>query len=281
MGLKYTNSVNSCGRTICRNRATSSASGPQKNTAAIPVNPPHHAFIYSNNIPVGRLDDDIVGHLWLMFASQCYWNSLGANKNRLTPVYDWNASVGVSPRLKVAAKWDLMDGSGSLPREVDYLGQWDETNGFYNVTGTNSVGGMFIPSGFIFEERHVGPLVKNGYIHELALRKRVEAKVTSVRPACSLRSLLPVPVGRTIIIDYRLAGGPMYGGKYSDFMITAGQWPSLEEAKKLAEARFYYQQYGQPPPQQPSKVVLAVMCLFLVAPPIAYIAMRLRRPKKS
>ena len=42
--------------------------------------------VISNNIPVGQLDNAVVGHLWLMFASQCYWPSL--KTNWLTPVYD-------------------------------------------------------------------------------------------------------------------------------------------------------------------------------------------------
>ena len=33
-----------------------------------------------------------------------------------------------NPDLKVSAQWQLLNGPGALPREVGYLGQWDETN---------------------------------------------------------------------------------------------------------------------------------------------------------
>jgi hypothetical protein len=187
------------------------------------------AFISPSSTPVGHLDVDGVAHLWLMFASGCYWS--GTRTNWLTPVYDWHASVGTNPDLKVEAEWELLNGPGSLPREVRYLGRWYETNGLYRVTGTNSAGGTLLPSGFTFEERHA--FVGKGMV----LRKRVDARVTSVQAVCPLASLLPIPVSRTIVMDQRLTGGSAHAGKYSDYMIAvAGRWPSLEEARQLAEA---------------------------------------------
>jgi ankyrin repeat protein len=73
--------------------------------------------IESNNIPVGEQDSAVVGHLWLMFASQCYWPNL--NSDQLTPIYDWRASVaaasiGFGNHQKVSADWELLNGLGSL-----------------------------------------------------------------------------------------------------------------------------------------------------------------------
>ena len=48
-------------------------------------------IFHSNNVPVGEADDDFLCHLWLMFASGCYFENLATNW--LTPVYDINASV--------------------------------------------------------------------------------------------------------------------------------------------------------------------------------------------
>ena len=179
------------------------APGSQRNTAAISVNPPHLALVYSNNIPVGRLDNDMVSHLWLMFASQCYWGS--QHTDQLTPVYDFEASFAGNSNLKVTAKWELLNGLASLPREVTYLGEWGETNGLYRVTGTNSVGGMLVPNGFVFEERVVGQLSASSLVHELVVRKRVEAKVTSVQAVCSRKTLMPVlGAGPIVTGDWRL-----------------------------------------------------------------------------
>jgi len=189
------------------------------------------ALIITNGIPVGQLNKDMVGHIWLMFASSCYWS--GQHTKKLTPVYDWHASAAVNPSLKETAEWELLAGEGSLPQEVRYLGHWDETNGLYRVTATKTVGGVLIPTGFTFEERHASRMT-----HKVELYKRVEAVVTSVQPSsCSLKSLIPVPEGPTIINDFRLRGErnlppiPNYSNP------IAGNWPSVGEAKKQAEAR--------------------------------------------
>jgi len=78
------------------------------------------AFISDNGIPVDLGYEQVSGHLWLMFASQCYWDS--QHTDQLTPVFDFEASVGANPNRKVTASWDMLNGPGSLPREVRYLG---------------------------------------------------------------------------------------------------------------------------------------------------------------
>jgi len=236
------------------------------------------AIIYSKNMPVGNLYNDMVGHLWLMFASQCYWKSLDTNTTLLTTVYDWKTSSLAGQDLKVPAEWELLNGPGSLPREVRYLGQWDETNGFYKVTGSKAVGAVLVPNGFTFEERHASYIT-----HKMELDKRVEAEVTSVRSVCSLPSLLPIPIGRTIVIDERLAGGSAHGGKYSDYMFTgSGKWPSLEDARKLAEAHRIHQlnlSSSEANLAHRPAITLIVMCIFLAGPPIIYFT--LQRSRKS
>jgi hypothetical protein len=200
------------------------------------------ATIIPNNVPVGQLDNAVTGHLWLMFASQGYWTNL--KSDRLTPVYEWQASVASRGQtITVPAQWELLAGPGSLPREVRYLGEWQETNGLYKVTGTNSAGGTLIPSGFFFEERHVGSIPPDSLVHEMALRKRVDVEVTAVRPVCSRASLLPSPLPITTVIDYRLGPGvPLAGSTQitrppSYRNPTPGQWLTLDGARKLVQAR--------------------------------------------
>jgi hypothetical protein len=184
------------------------------------------AVIISNNVPVGFLDRSLGGHLWLMYASQCYWGTL--KSDMVTPVFNWKACAGANPDLKVSAQWQLLNGPGSLPREVDYLGEWDETNGLYTVTGTTNVGQSMVPKSFVFEERYA--VAMKGMV----LRKRVEAEVSTVRPSCSKASLLPVPNNKTINVDFRLvtdrnaANLPTYRNPVD------GKWASVEEARKIA-----------------------------------------------
>jgi hypothetical protein len=194
------------------------------------------AFISDNGIPVDPGYEQVSGHLWLMFASQCYWGN--QHTNQLTPVFDFEASVGANPNRKVTASWDLLNGPGSLPREVRYLGEWDETNGLYTVTGTNSVGGMLIPSGFVFEERVIGGLSATTLIHELVVRKRVEATVTSVQSVCSRTNLMPDwGSGKIITVDWRLKKPGSGNNVPSYFTPESEKWPSVEEASQLLKSQ--------------------------------------------
>jgi hypothetical protein len=228
---------------------------------------PGQCFISGNSIPVELLDKGVNGHLWLMFASQCYWGNL--NTNWLTPVYDWHASVGANPKGKVAAEWELMGGPGSLPLQVRYLGEWGQTNGLYRVTGTNSVQGILIPSGFVFEESHVGALQSNGVIHGMTVRKRVEADVTSAKAVCSRQSLIPVLESGTVIVDWRLKEPTSVNSVPSYIMRHSGKWPSVEEAKAILKAAQQSQDsFGQIRLAQlhHTPVLVVLMCAFLLGP---------------
>jgi hypothetical protein len=231
--------------------------------------------VISNNIPVGQLDNAVVGHLWLMFASQCYWPKL--TTHRLTPVYDWQASVAAHGENKtVEAEWELLAGPGSLPREVRYLGKWGETNGLYKVTGTNSAGGTMIPSGFVFEERHVGPLKENSFVHEMTLRKRVDVEVTAVRPVCSRKSLIPTLDGPTLVADLRLEGSRPSSDLPLYINPTPGQWPMIAKARKLAEDFQAQRSRGAKPLAQPhhTAVLVALMCALMLGPLGMYLLWR-------
>lgn len=214
---------------IVRNAASSEAATFVKSTAAM------WAVMVSNNIPVGETDSAVVGHLWLVFASQCYWPDL--NTDQLTPIYDWRASVGAhGESLKASASWDLLSGPGSLPQKVWYLGEWDETNGLYTITGSKSVEGMLFPAGFTFERSQVGPLNPNTFVHEMVVVKRVDVEVTAIRAGCSKASLIPLPTGGATIIDLRFESGianhpPSYQNPVSS------QWPTVSASKELFKAQ--------------------------------------------
>ena len=134
MGVRYTNVISAWGLHNRQIGETRMGREPQNAMPPRQGAPPPQtmATIIANNIPVGQLDSAVTGHLWLMFASQCYWTN--QTTGRLTPVYDWRASVAAGGAMQtVPAEWDLLAGPGSLPREVRYLGNWGETNGLYRV----------------------------------------------------------------------------------------------------------------------------------------------------
>lgn len=239
------------------------------------------AFITGRGIPVELVDEGVDGHLWLMFASQCYWSDV--QSNWLTPIYDWHASIGANPNFKVKAKWELLGESNSLPRNVVYLGEWGQTNALYTITGTKSVAGTVIPSGFIFEEYVIGPLAPNGFVHEMISRKRVEAQVTSVKEGCSKQKLVPMRgAGKTVMVDWRLKEPD--STKIPSYRLTnADEWPSVEEAKQIVEANSLrleqIRERNRAKPFAHRQAVRVLIAILLAAPPIGYLIVR--RPKKA
>jgi len=135
--------------------------------------------------------------------------------------------------MKVSAGWNLLNGPGSLPQEVWYLGEWGETNAIYSVIDTNLVGGTLIPTGFKFQQFQVGPFNEISFAHDIVVVKRVDVEVTMFRPGCSRATLIPSPNGQAVIIDRRFDSGipnrpPSYQNPFN------GQWPTLEKSKELA-----------------------------------------------
>ena len=180
---------------------------------------PRMGQVESSSIPVGQLDSAVVGHLWLMFASRCYWPTL--NSDQLTPIYDWRASAAAAGsvfgnRGKVSGDWELLNGPESLPREVRYF-----PNAIYTITGTNRVGGLLFPAGFVFKQFQGDRLIKH-----------VEVQVTAIRPVCSRANLIPLPGKGTLVIDERFdSGAPNRTISYQNPVFA--QWLTIEEAKKL------------------------------------------------
>jgi hypothetical protein len=184
--------------------------------------------IYSNNFPVAKQDDFFIGHLWLMFASGCYFTNPSTGS---LPLLFW---AGHPPQ---AAKWELIKGLGSLPSNIMYLGEIGlATNATYEATGFTNAGTVRIPAGFVFEERIMldyapGLIAPGDSAPTYRVRKRAIAKVTAVRPVCSRSDLLPAAQGRTMVLDLRLPESqrptpiPFY------FTENGVRWLPVEEAK--------------------------------------------------
>lgn len=190
------------------------------------------SIILPSGIPVGQTDSAISGHLWLMFASGCYWPT--ATADRLTPVFDWQASAANhGQNSRVEGGWNLIGGPGSLPSRVWYLGYYGETNANYSITGSQSVGTVAVPTGFVFEQFRQGELTEDTFMHGMVVAKRVEVNVNVIRPVCSRTNLIPSPGASGVIIDYRLNSDvpnrpPSYQNPGAD------KWLNIEESRALA-----------------------------------------------
>jgi hypothetical protein len=174
-------------------------------------------LVTSNAIPVGNLDSSFTGHLWLMFASGCYFRTAAAGQ--LTPVYDFRATPYVnSPRLTMKASWELTSGPAALPSRVTYFGPDGTTSAVYAASGFTNVGALTLPNGFHFTQPGTG-------------YKEVSAVVTAVRPTCSRADLRPVLKQRIPMIDMRWYPRDLHG-----FNLTAYQsdhWPTVEQAQGI------------------------------------------------
>ena len=199
----------------------------------------NQALIVSNTVPIGRNEGYLACHVWLVFASGCYFEA--RTNNWLTPAYNLNASADVMPYLKQKAQWELIDGPGSLPRSVKYF---DERGDFieatYEATGVTNAGAIKIPSGFVFERKWSFAFGKTigGYQatnrpavdqHALTnhLNKRTVGTVTAVRPYCSRKDLTPVAQGKTMVVDQRPlqeAWSPTLPTNIPEWLLRVGQW---------------------------------------------------------
>ena len=212
--------------------------------------------IISNSVPIGTMEGYCVSHLWLMFASGCYFANLSSNQ--IPPVFDPNASVAVDPTLRREAKWELVAGLGSLPLSVVYLDRGD-TNATYMATGTTNAGGTLLPNGFVFEWRTgmrfvPGPFGAAESNATYRIRERVTATVTAVRPGCTLANLLPSAAGRTIITDRRLTNAALYLPTYA--VQTGAHWVPVEQARKMY--------LSKPAAQERSPAAAVVVCGLLL-----------------
>ena len=239
---------------------------------------PFQANIYSNNVPVGATDGDDIGHLWLVFASGYHLKNLSTNW--LTPVYDVNASASVNRSLKRWAKWDLVNGPGSLPTNVTYFqgGVDSPIDATYVATGVTNAGNLRITGGFVFEQRvgaqfAPGPINPGDTTPSYRIRKRATATVTAVRPYCSLKKFVPTTTGMTRVTDERLAGVPNSYQRMNYVLPDGVRWISVEEAKRLVAAGFV-------PTKPPSKAIVVVV-LLLPAAVVSFLWLLNRRKRQT
>ena len=173
-------------------------------------------LLTSNAIPVGNLDSSFTGHLWLMFASGCYFRTATA-PGQLTPVFNFCATPYMNNHMTMNASWELINGPGSLPSRVTYFDPDGTISAVYTATGFTNVGALKLPLGFQFSEP------KTGY-------KEVSAVVTAVSPICSRTNFRPVITQKLTMTDLRWhpqnlgAGFTAYGADY---------WPTVEQAQKI------------------------------------------------
>jgi hypothetical protein len=160
------------------------------------------ASVFSNTVPVGPGEGRVVGHLWMMFASGCYFANL--SNNWVKPVYDLNALEDIRPDYMKEAAWKLLGGAGSLPSNVLFA------DARYVATGVTNAGNVLIPSGFVFEQRVNGdtfkpvPLLPGDSVPAYHIRQQAVATVTAIRPVCSRDDLLPSAAGFTTVVDHRV-----------------------------------------------------------------------------
>jgi hypothetical protein len=215
----------------------------------------------SNAIPVGNLDSSFTGHLWLMFASGCYYRT--AAPGQLTPVFDWRATPYLNNRATMKAAWELIDGPGSLPSRVTYFESDDTPSAIYTVTGFTNAGAIKLPAGFHFSQPGTG-------------HKEVSAIVTSVSPSCSRANLRPTLDQRVSMIDLRWHPDDP-GVQFTAYQ--ADYWPSVKQAQGI----YFSTRSGAAgvPVHAPSKLMIVILVGLLIAPPVIIVLRKLRLRQNS
>jgi hypothetical protein len=221
------------------------------------------ATAVSNAVPVGQMDSSVIGHLWLMLASQRY---LGTDSNHwLTPVYDSAASAPGNPDLKREAVWELMGSPGTLPKEVVYFAHSGDTSAVYRVTGLTNVNGTSFPTGFEFRQYRTGSGSR--------IYKQATAVITAIRPTCSRASLLPGFERLTGVTDRRLAQSAQPVKVMNYGIEPGGKWESVEVVKRRLDLKQN--------PARHSVVVVALLMTFLSFPLLFGVAYLWRQRRKN
>ncbi len=235
-------------------------------------------LVVSNNIPVGSLNDSIIPHLWVMFASQCYFKAQNVT-NRLMPVYDVDYALADVADLRLEAEWELMNGRISLPLKLVYFNdggfyhmsanrtvkfqnygppyKWGFTDAIYAVTAMTNFDGMAFPAGFAFTEFSPGGGRSR---YDLSPRKTAEAVVTSFRPVCSRKDLLPAIQNVTQVEDQRLVHAMPKVASFAYFLPKGGNWLQMPEARR----RMQVMQVSSPQRNQPTASRWVLITLLLL-----------------
>ncbi len=209
--------------------------------------------VVSNSFPVGSMNDSIIPHLWVMFASQCYFKSQNPT-NRLMPVYDVDSALADTADLRLEADWELMKGGISLPLKMVYYNNGGFyhmstnrvvkfqnygppynggfTDAVYAVTATTNFGGTPFPAGFTFKEFSPGGGPTRD---QLQARKTAEAVVTAFRPIYSRKDLLPEIENVTQVQDLRLARAAPKVASFTYVLTKGANWLPLPEARQRVQ----------------------------------------------
>jgi hypothetical protein len=204
-------------------------------------------FAVSGYVPVGFSDDTLSSHLWVMFASGCFFRDL--KTNRMTPVFDYRASASIHPEWTLPIEYELADDLIHLPARLVFRNEGEQyapvgsryelrkfpepyhrgfTNAIYSVTGLTNVDSYVLPLGFVLEEFTGG---EGRHADDLQVRKRIKASVSGIQPVCSRTNLLPTITRKTVVTDRRI-GNPG-AQKPTAYVLPGKQWLQSAEARKL------------------------------------------------
>lgn len=257
-----------------RPRRAGSTGTLQTNAATTTTRTPAlNGNVRSNNAPVGFDRDSVIGHIWIMFASGCYFGQVPTN--RIIPVYDFAASPLVLNNPLLKADWTLHSGLDSLPESVTYYRNPRRADGFvaiaanYTVLDWTNAGVLVVPSRFVFQEFYEpGPMGTN----QPALRRKTDAAISSFQPICSRKELRPQIDREITVMDFRLehTGLGMNG-----FAYRTGRWLTAREA--LDKYRDKYQERSKPP-----RWTILIVASLLLGPPIYFFVVQIfRRRNRS
>jgi hypothetical protein len=197
----------------------------------------HGATVECGDAPVDWGEGYVASHLWLTFASQCYFAA--QQSNSIIPVWNFYACANFYGDPKTEGKWNLLDGPGSLPSRVIY---YEHNNpgvvqASYNISGRTNVGATVLPLECVFEQFENPAAGRAG---KTLLHRRAQIRVTAVRPFCSRASLVPTLLGLTLVNDYRLKdqGTKQVGYETREWLSISNVLQIQREQRDRAEAEY-------------------------------------------
>lgn len=192
------------------------------------------------------MSDFGVPMVWTMTASGGYFDTVTNNlvwpahmlisgPRPGQPEVDYRQPCGIERR----------DGKPGLPMALAFRGGDGRTNASYRAIGFRELGGLSLPSGFVWES--YGGTMREGNETILRVDERIVARITNFVAVCTRKDLRPRVLPNMSVADYRVkqptnqtvavTTNPAVAVGTKGYVVRDGKWPTTAKAQDLVDGR--------------------------------------------
>ena len=184
--------------------------------------------------------------VWMMTASGGYFDTLTNNLVWPSHMLISGARPG-QPEVDYRQPCIITrrDAKPGLPMALTFRTGDGQTNASYRAIGFRELGGLSLPSGFVWEQ--YGGLVPVPGGQYLRVDNRIVARITNFVAVCTRKDLRPRVLPNMGVADYRVkqptnqmaaaTTNPAVAVSTKGYVVRDGKWPSAAKAQDLVDGR--------------------------------------------